>query len=83
MESADLSERQWEALGELRRLEAAGQPARRGGTVHLGTLKALEAAGLVVISEDGEPDNRGRQWRSQLTEDGHQVLAGAAGSQDG
>ena len=83
MELADLSERQWEALGELRRLEVAGQAARRGGTVHLGTLKALEAAGLVVISEDGEPDNRGRQWRAQLTDDGRQVLVGAAGPRDG
>jgi hypothetical protein len=68
VESADLSERQWEALGELRRLETAGQPVRRGGTVHLGTLKGLESAGLVVISEDGEPDNRGRQWQAQLTD---------------
>lgn len=78
MESADLSERQWEALGELRRLEAAGQFVRRGGTVHLGTLKALEAAGLVVASEDGEPDNRGRQWQAQPTEDGRLVLSGVA-----
>jgi DNA-binding MarR family transcriptional regulator len=82
VEPADLSERQWEALGQLRRLEAAGQLARRGETVHLGTLKALESAGLVVVGEDGEPDNRGRQWWAQLTEDGRQVLA-AADLQDG
>jgi hypothetical protein len=77
VESGDLSERQWEALGELRRLEAAGQLARRGGIVHLGTLKALETAGLVEIGEDGAPDNRGRQWRAQLAEEGRQVLADA------
>ena len=82
VESGDLSERQWEALGELRRLDAAGQLARRGGTVHLGTLKALEMAGLVEIREDGSPDNRGRQWRAQLSEDGRQVLADAC-LQDG
>jgi hypothetical protein len=82
VESADLSERQWEALGELRRLETAGQLARRGGTVHLGTLKALESASLVVISEDGEPDSRGRQWQAQLTVGGRQIIAVAAGPQD-
>jgi hypothetical protein len=72
-----LRERQWEALEELRRLEAAGQLARRGGPLHLGTLKALETADLVEIREDGAPDNRGRQWQAQLTADGRQVLADA------
>lgn len=83
MESADLGTRQWEALGELRCLEEAGQPARRGGTVHRGTPKARESAGLVEISEVGEPDNRGRQWQARLTEDGRRILADAPGSQDG
>lgn len=51
--------------------------------MHLGTLKALESAGLVVIGEDGEPDNRGRRWRAQLTDDGRRVLSAADGLQEG
>ena len=83
VEPADLSERQWHALGELRRMEVAGHRARRGGTVNLGTLKALEAAGLVEIGEDGEPDNRGRRWTAALTDDGRQVLTGPAAPGEG
>ena len=71
----DLSDRQWDALGELRRQHDAGLAAGRGTPgLHLATLKPLEALGLVDLDESGEPDNRGRQWTARLTKAGHLAL---------
>ncbi|WP_042404783.1 hypothetical protein [Streptacidiphilus carbonis] len=70
-----LTERQWDALGELRRLQEQGLPAGRGTPgLHLATLKPLAAVGLVDLEETGEPDRRGRQWTAALTQAGHDVL---------
>ena len=72
----ELTERQWTAFDALRRLEDAGVPAGRGTPgLHLATLKPLEAMGLVKLGEAGEPDRKGRQWTSALTEAGHRALA--------
>ncbi|TDT97298.1 hypothetical protein EDD99_5414 [Streptomyces sp. 846.5] len=58
-----LTDRQWDALGQLRRLQEQGQPAGRGTPgLHLAMLKPLAAAGLVDLEETGEQDRRGRQW---------------------
>ena len=70
-----LTDRQWDALGRLRRLQEQGLPAGRGTPgLHLATLKPLAALGLVVVEEFGEPDRRGRQWTATLTQTGHDVL---------
>ena len=69
------NERQWDALGLLRRLQDQGLPAGRGTEgLHLATIKPLAAAGLVDLDESGEPDRRGRQWTVTLTEAGHRAL---------
>jgi hypothetical protein len=69
-----LTERQWDALGALRRLQEQGQPAGRGAPgLHLATPKPLAAVGplaavrLVDLDETGEPDRKGRQWTAVLT----------------
>ncbi|MEZ0096233.1 hypothetical protein [Streptacidiphilus sp. EB129] len=70
-----LTARQWDALGELRRLQEHGLPAERGTAgLHLATLKPVAAMGLVTLDESGEPDRRGRQWSATLTEAGRQAL---------
>ncbi|TDT97266.1 hypothetical protein EDD99_5376 [Streptomyces sp. 846.5] len=47
-----LTDRQWDALGQLRRLQEQGLPAGRGlPGLHLATLKPLAAAGLVELEE--------------------------------
>jgi hypothetical protein len=70
-----LTDRQWDALGQLRRLQEQGLPAGRGTPgLHLATLKPLAATGLVDLEETGQPDNRGRQWTATLTHTGHHVL---------
>ena len=70
-----LSERQWDALGELRRFHHQGRSAGRGTPgLHLATLKPLEAMGLVTLDESGEPDRKGRQWTAALTEAGYLAL---------
>ncbi|WP_042428113.1 hypothetical protein [Streptacidiphilus anmyonensis] len=69
------TDRQWDALGLLHRLEGQGVPAGRGtGGLHLATLKPLATMGLVILDESGEPDRRGRQWTARLTEAGHRAL---------
>jgi hypothetical protein len=70
-----LTERQWDALGELRRLQDQDLPAGRGTPgLHLATLKPLAAAGLVDLDETGQPDRKGRQWTAALTQAGCDVL---------
>jgi hypothetical protein len=70
-----LTERQWDALGELRRLQDQDLPAGRGTPgLHLATLKPLAAAGLVDLEETGQRDRRGRQWTAVLTRAGRDVL---------
>jgi hypothetical protein len=70
-----LTERQWDALGELRRLQEQGLPAGRGTPgLHLATLKPLVAVGLVDLDESGAPDRKGRQWTAVLTQAGRDVL---------
>ncbi|MEZ0092462.1 hypothetical protein [Streptacidiphilus sp. EB129] len=70
-----LTARQWDALGELRRLQEHGLPAERGTAgLHLATLKPLATMGLVTLDESGEPDRRGRQWTAALTQAGHHAL---------
>jgi hypothetical protein len=74
-DDCDLSDRQWDALGQLRRLHDQGLPAGRATPgLHLATLKPLAALGLVDLDESGEPDRRGRQWTASLTEAGHRAL---------
>jgi len=69
------TDRQWDALGLLRRLHDQAVPAGRGTEgLHLATLKPLAAVGLVDLDESGEPDRRGRQWTAALTEAGHRAL---------
>jgi hypothetical protein len=69
------TERQWDALGELRRLQDQDLPAGRGTPgFHLATLKPLAAAGLVDLDETGEPDRKGRQWTATLTQTRRDVL---------
>ena len=69
------TDRQWDALGELRRLQDQDVAAGRGTPgLHLATLKTLEAIGLVRLDESGEPDRKGRRWTAALTEAGHLAL---------
>jgi hypothetical protein len=70
-----LTERQWDALGELRRLQEQDLPAGRGTPgLHLATLKPLATVGLVDLEQTGEPDRKGRQWTAALTQAGRHVL---------
>ena len=70
-----LTERQWDALGQLHRLQEQDQPVERGTPgLHLATLKPLAAVGLVDLDETGEPDRKGRQWTAALTRAGRHVL---------
>ena len=70
-----LSDRQWDALGQLRRLHDQGLPAGRGTPgLHLATLKPLAVLGLVDLGESGEPDRKGLRWTAALTEAGHLAL---------
>jgi hypothetical protein len=63
-----LSNRQWDALGQIRRLEDQGlTAARQIGGLHLATLKPLQACGLLVITEHAERDRKGRRWIARLT----------------
>jgi hypothetical protein len=74
-DDCDLSDRQWDALGQLRRLHDQGLPAGRATPgLHLATLKPLAALGLVDLAEAGEPDRKGRRWTAALTEAGHLAL---------
>jgi hypothetical protein len=69
-----LSERQRDALGEIRRLEDQGlTAARQPGGIHLATVKALQALGLAVIEEHPERDRKGRRWRARLTDAGQRA----------
>ena len=69
------TDRQWDALGELHRLQGQGITAGRGRPgLHLATLKALEKIGLVALDESGTPDRKGRQWTASLTEAGQLAL---------
>jgi DNA-binding MarR family transcriptional regulator len=78
VEPANVSERQWDALGELRRLEDQGLTlARQVGGIHLATLKPLQACGLVVITESPDRDRKGRKWHARLTEAGRRATDGA------
>jgi hypothetical protein len=80
VEPIDLSARQWDALGEMRRLEGLGLTlARQVGGVHLATLKPLQACGLLVITESPGRDRKGRKWIARLTETGRRVTDGAPG----
>jgi hypothetical protein len=70
-----LTERQWNALGELRRLQEQRLPAGRGTPgLHLATLKPLATVGLVDLDETGAPDRKGRQWTATLTQTGRDAL---------
>jgi hypothetical protein len=64
VEPIDLSARQWDALGEMRRLEGLGLTlAWQVGGVHLATLKPLQACGLLVITESpGRDRNSLNYW---------------------
>jgi DNA-binding MarR family transcriptional regulator len=67
----ELSARQWDALGQIRRLEDRGlTAARQVGGIHLATLKPLEAFGLITISEHADRDRHGRRWVARLTDAG-------------
>jgi hypothetical protein len=69
-----MPERQWEALGELRRLENLGlTAARQPGGIHLATVKALEQRGLAAIDDHPERDRKGRRWVARLTEAGRRA----------
>lgn len=79
IEPTRLSERQWDALGEMRRLEDQGLiAARQVGGLHLTTLKALQTLGLVVITEHSERDRKGRRWIARLTDAGKQATGEAS-----
>ncbi|MEY9969358.1 hypothetical protein ABIA33_007446 [Streptacidiphilus sp. MAP12-16] len=70
-EPTGLSARQWDALGQLRRLEDQGlTAARQPGGMHLATLKSLQALGLVVIADHPGRDRKGRRWLAHFTEAG-------------
>ncbi|MEY9966612.1 hypothetical protein ABIA33_004677 [Streptacidiphilus sp. MAP12-16] len=69
------TDRQWDALGELRRLQEQDLPAGWGTpSPHLATLKPTVTMGLVDLEESGTPDRRRRQWTAALTQAGHDVL---------
>lgn len=78
----ELDERQWDALGELRRLQNQNCTGTRGMPgLHLATLKPLVALGLVEL-ETGGVDNKGRQWTAGLTDAGRRALSrGDAGTE--
>lgn len=72
----ELTERQWTALGEIRRLQNQGRTPGRGlPGLHLATIRPLEVLGLVELGEAGEPDRKGRQWTAVLTQAGRRALA--------
>jgi hypothetical protein len=71
---ASLSARQWDALGQIRRLEDQGlTAARQVGGLHLATLKPLQTLGLILITEHDERDRKGRKWAAQLTDSGRRA----------
>ena len=69
-----LSDRQWDALGQIRQLEDQGlAAARQIGGLHLATLKPLQVYGLLTITEHAERDRKGRRWIARLTDTGRQL----------
>ncbi|WP_370134687.1 hypothetical protein [Streptacidiphilus sp. EB103A] len=74
MDTGALSERGWEALGELRRLEDRGLTAgQQPGGIHLATIKSLEKLGLAAVEDYPERDREGRRWVARLTEAGRRA----------
>lgn len=74
IDTSALSERGWEALGELRRLEDHGlTAARQPGGIHLATIKSLQKLGLAAIEDHPERDRKGRRWVARLTEAGRRA----------
>ncbi|MHA6757294.1 hypothetical protein [Streptacidiphilus sp. PAMC 29251] len=75
IDTSSLSERGWEALAELRRLENRGLiAARQPGGIHLATIKALMKLGLADIEDHPERDRKGRKWVARLTEAGRRLI---------
>ncbi|MBT2457267.1 hypothetical protein [Streptomyces sp. ISL-86] len=84
MDTSTLSERGWEALGELRRLEDQGLTAtRQPGGIHLATVKALQKLGLADIEDSPERDRKGRKWVATLTEAGRRAQPRRPGNRSG
>jgi hypothetical protein len=72
--AAAISARQWDALGQIRRLEDQGlTAARQVGGLHLATLKPLQTLGLILITEHDERDRKGRKWAARLTDIGRRI----------
>jgi hypothetical protein len=65
-----LTERQWDALGRMRRLEHDGLAETADGGGHLAAVKSMEGLGLVEIEDS---DRQGHRWAARLTDAGRRA----------